>query len=506
MAVHSAAKKDANRSRAMIIERKRDMLWGTTMHIRSMSLMLLLGVALFTGAAAAAETANRSLVDAARQGDRQAVRSLLNGGAKVDVAGANGMTALIWAAHRNDTEMADLLLRAGADVKAANDYGATALYAAAANADPEITAMLLAAGADANARLLSGETPLMEAAERGNLETLRVLLSRGANPNAREANGGQTALMWAISERQSAVTEELVRRGADVHARSNNGFTALMFAAQTGDADSARVLLGGGANPNDIMPKTGLTPLIIAAAMGRTKVAALLLDNGANPEAVDADGFTPLHHAARNKEAVEMVRSLLRHRAKLNVRLSQKKPTVAASGIVLRGATPLALAAEINNLDAVKVLVDGGADPLIPTEQNTRPLMLAAGAGTDLARPRSPEERAMALQTVRFLVEQGADVNAAGEFGWTALHAAAYQGLNDVIEFLAGHGANLDVKDRFGQTPLSISYAIITRDIGDAYYQTPRVFRRDTADLLLKLGATALDRSGVVSVVLRPAE
>jgi ankyrin repeat protein len=83
---------------------------------------------------------------------------------------------------------------------------------------------------------------------------------------------------------------------------------------------------------------------------------------------------------------------------------------------------------------------------------------------------------------------------------------AAYQGLNDVIEFLAGHGANLDVKDRFGQTPLSISYAIITRDIGDAYYQTPRVFRRDTADLLLKLGATPLDRSGVVGVVLRPAE
>jgi ankyrin repeat protein len=490
----------------MIIERKRDMPWGITMHIRSMSLMLLLGVALFTGAASAAETANMSLVDAARQGDRQAVRSLLDDRAKVDVAGADGMTALIWAAHRNDTEMAALLLRAGADVKAANDYGATALYAAAANADPEITAMLLATGADANAPLLSGETPLMEAAERGNLETLRVLLSRGANLNAREANGGQTALMWAISESQSAVTEELVRRGADVHARSNNGFTALMFAAQVGDTDSARVLLSGGANPNDVMPKTGLTPLIIAAAMGRTKVAALLLDKGANPEAVAADGFTPLHHAAKNKEAVEMVGSLLRHGAKPNVRLAQKKPTVAASGIVLQSATPLALAAETNNLDAVKVLVDGGANPFIPTEKNTTPLLLAAGAGTDLARPRSPEERAMALQTVRFLVERGADVNAAGEFGWTALHAAAYQGLNDVIEFLAGHGARLDVKDRFGQTPLSISYAIITRDIGDAYYQTPRVFRRDTADLLLKLGATPLDRSGVVGVVHRPAE
>ena len=313
--------------------------------------------------------------------------------------------------------------------------------------------------------------------------------------------------MWATSERHSAVTEELVRRGADIHARSNSGFTALMFAAQQGDAESARILLTAGANPNDIMPKTGWTPLTIASAMGHADVAALLLDKGADPDAVDADGFTPLHHAVRNKDAVGMVRSLLRHGAKPNVRLSQNKPTaVAASGIVLQGATPLALAAEINDLDVVKALVDGRADPLIPTEQNTTPLMLAAGAGTDLARPRSAEERARALQTVRFLVERGADVNAAGQFGWTALHAAAYQGLNGVIEFLAGQGAKLDTKDRFGQTPLSISYAIITKDIGDAYYQTPRVFRRDTADLLLKLGATPVDRSGVVGVVHRPTE
>jgi ankyrin repeat protein len=482
------------------------MIEGATMHIRSTSLMLMLGVALVSGPAPAAETADKSLVDAARQGDRQAVRSLLDSGAKVDVAGADGMTALIWAAHRDDTEMAEFLLRAGADVAAANDYGATALYAAAANADPEITAILLAAGADANTRLLSGETPLMEAAERGNLETLRVLLSRGADPNLREANGEQTALMWGISERHAAVTEELVRHGADVNARSNKGFTALMFAAQVGDADSARVLIGAGAKANDIMPKTGLTPLIIAAATGRNKVAAILLDNGADPDAVAADGFTALHHAAKHKDAVEMVGALLRHHAKPNVRLVQKKPTVLASGIVLQGGTALAVAAEINNLGAVKLLVDGRADPSIPTERNTTPLMLAAGAGTDLARPRSPEERAMALQTVRYLVERGADVNAAGEFGWTALHAAAYQGLDDVIEFLAGHGANLDAKDRFGQTPLSIAYAVITKGIGDAYYQTPRVFRRDTADLLLKLGATPLDRSGVVAVVHRPAE
>jgi len=97
--------------------------------------------------------------------------------------------------------------------------------------------------------------------------------------------------------------------------------------------------------------------------------------------------------------------------------------------------------------------VEGGADPTIATEQGTTPLILSSGAGTDVQRARLPEERAMAVQTARYLVEHGADVNAAGQFGWTATHAAAYQGLNDVIGFLATKGAKLDTFDGLGQHP-----------------------------------------------------
>jgi hypothetical protein len=139
------------------------------MRFRATVLAGLLGVPLSVGAALAAETGNLSLVDAAKLGDREAVRSLLASRTKKEFAGLEGTAALIWAVTRNDMAMADLLLRAGANVKAANEYGATALYAAAANADPAMTVKLLAAGADANSHLLSGETPLMEAAHRGNL-------------------------------------------------------------------------------------------------------------------------------------------------------------------------------------------------------------------------------------------------------------------------------------------------------------------------------------------------
>src|SRR4030095_13323139 len=151
-----------------------------------------------------------------------------------------GTAALVWAATRNDLAMADLLLRAGANVKAANEFGATALYAAVAHADPAMTEKLLAAGADPNTALMSGETPLMEAARRGNLATVRVLLSNHANPNAREANGGQNALMWALSERQSAVVEELLKRGAEGAAAAKNHTTPLHVTAPPRAAARAR--------------------------------------------------------------------------------------------------------------------------------------------------------------------------------------------------------------------------------------------------------------------------
>jgi ankyrin repeat protein len=463
----------------------------------------MLGAPLVAGVALAAEPGKLSLVEAAKQGNRDVVRSLLGARADESLTGPEATEALIWAASRNDLEMADLLLGAGTDAKGANDYGATALYAAAGHADPAMTLKLLAAGADANARLASGETPLMVAARRGNLETLHALLSNRANPNAQEANGGQTALMWAISERHVAVVEELVRGGADVGVHSKRGSTALMFAAQQSNPGYARILLDAGANANDVMPRTGVTPLIIACAMGNADVAALLLDKRADPDAADVNSFTSLHHAAKDRGAVRIVKALLAHGAKPDVRLKQQKPSTTVNGVSLQGATPLLLAAEKNNFETIKVLVEAGADPLIATERNTSPLILAAGGGTDVVRPRGAKERATAIQTVRFLVEHGADVNGVGEFGWTPLHAASYQGLNDVIAFLVAKGAKLDAMDRLGQTPVSIASSVLTKDIGSEVLRIPRILRQDTVDLLLKLGATPLDRSGVAVVLQR---
>jgi len=100
-------------------------------------------------------------------------------------------------------------------------------------------------------------------------------------------------------------------------------------------------------------------------------------------------------------------------------------------------------------------------------------------------------------------VAHGTDVNAAGQFGWTAIHVAAYQGLNDVIEFLASKGGKLDTLDELGQTPLSISLSVLTKEAGARRLQIPRRYHKDTAELLLKLGATPLYKSGVHVVLQR---
>jgi len=164
------------------------------------------------------------------------------------------------------------------------------------------------------------------------------------------------------------------------------------------------------------------------------------------------------------------------------------------------------LAAEVNNFDAVKALLDAGADPHITTEHGTTALMLAAGAGTDEQRPRPAEERAMAIETAKLLVERGVDVTAVGQYGWTAVHAAAYQGLTDVLEFLVSKGGNINEMDAFGQTPLSIALAVLVQDIGARRLHIPRRYRKDVADLILKLGATPLDKSGVIVVLQRTGD
>jgi uncharacterized protein len=444
------------------------------------------------------------LAEAVENRDRAAARSLLEQHVDVNSPQPDGATALAWAAHWDDLETADLLIRAGADVNAANEYGVTPLSLACTNGSAAMVERLLMAGANPNATKLSGETALMTCARTGNLDTVQLLLEHGAEPNSKETSRGQTALMWAVAEKHPEVVRALIEHGADVHARSNGGFTPLLFAGQQGDVDSARLILAAGANVNESTPQDG-SSLVVASASGHAALAAFLLEKGADPNVADARGMTALHFAASGRNMLELVKLLLAKGANPNARLVKSVPL--AGDASLAGATPFLLAAATGNAGAMRVLAAGGADPLMTTKDNTSPLMVAAGVG--LFEERTEARYRTALEAVKAALELGADANAAGQNGWTALHGAAYTGADSIVQFLVEHGAKMDVKDQFGQTPLSIAEAVITAGLGENADVRPRKYRSSTANLLLKLGATPTAAAGVErvgSLAVKPAQ
>ena len=435
-----------------------------------------------------AAAALSSLTDAVKQQDASAMQKLLTEGADVNAASPDGTTALHWAARLRDLTAAELLVKAGANVKAANRYGVTPLSLACINGDAATVELLLQAGADPNTTLPEGETALMTAARTGNLKAVNTLLAHGAEVNKTEGWRSQTALMWASGEGHADVVERLIEQGADVHAKSETGFTAFLFAVREGRIDAARALLKAGATVSESLPprlkrSTGAgeyssegvySSLQLAISNGPFELAAMLLDAGADPNA-DEQGWKPLHAIAwirkpggganelgpigsGNMDSLELVRKLVEHGADVNAQMTKR----GKAGAIAIGATPFMVACKTADANLMRLLVELGADPLMPNKDNTTPLMAAAGVGT-----RSPGEDAgteeEVLEAVKLALELGNDINAVDDQGETAMHGAAYKHLPSVVEYLAANGADIEIwnrKNETGWTPLRIAAGV----------------------------------------------
>jgi ankyrin len=473
-------------------------------------LAALLGGALIAGAPVSAAEAPR-LADAAAKQDKAALRTLIRDKADVNAPQADGATALHWAVHWDDLESVDLLLRAGANVNAKNDYSATPLSLACTNGNAAMVEKLLSAGANPNAAAPSGETPLMRCARTGSAPAVKALLARKAEVSAKDNERGQSALMWAVAEKHPAVTEALIQGGADIRGRSKGGFTPLMFAARVGDVESAKILLSAGADLNETGP-LGMTPLLLASASGQEALGIFLLDKGADPNARDSSGATALHYALmkgltslneiRFANYVEhlfrpnmenLVKALLAHKANPNLPIQKRIALGGGHSDDILGATSFHLAAATPDAVAMRLLANAGADPKVKTKNGSTALMLAAGVsrGQDF----TDEDKPAALEAVRIALELGADINAANEDGLTAMHGAAANGANGVVQLLAEKGANLNPRDKYQQTPLSAAAGERLPWIpnGD---ELGEIMQPSTRDLLLKLGATPLNTPG----------
>jgi ankyrin repeat protein len=353
------------------------------------------------------------------------------------------------------------------------------LTLACINGNGQVVELLLGAGADANSSAGGGETVLMTASRTGRVGCVEALLARGADVNAREQNH-QTALMWAAADGHVEVVNALLKHGADFRTPLESGFTPFLFAVREGRTDVALRLIEAGADVNKVMrthddddlPPTN--PLILAIENGHFELAEALLAAGARPNE-QPGGFAALHavtwvrkplrgdgnpppHGSGKLTSLEFVRRLVQRGADVNVRLERGAPEFGR--FTTTGATPFLLAARSSDVPLMKLLIELGADPTLPNDDNCPPLLAAAGVGALDNGHEAAGTEEEALEAVRILLEHNAEVNAADDNGETAMHGAAYQSRPKLVKLLIEHGADIAVwnrKNKDGWTPLMIA-------------------------------------------------
>ncbi len=445
---------------------------------------------------------------AAKAGDRAAVRRLVAGGANVNQPAADGSTALLWAVYNADADLVRSLIAAGAKVDAANRYGVTPLLQAARTGDMPIMEALLKAGANSKLTHADGETPLMAAARTGRVDAVRLLLARGADVNGVDGNQEQTALMWAAAEGHTEVVSALLEAGAKPNVKAKltaiaqrshadhptGGFTALMWASRNGHDETVRTLVKAGANLNE---KNGdnASATMIAIANDRLDMANLLLDLGADPNdgslymAVDQhDGTTDM--LARdgglrrwdhpNKATtMDLIKRLLAAGADPNKAFQGQLHSISMCCGDNHNASAFYRAAVAADVEALKVLLPKSDLKWMPSAppaggrggQLGRSAVMAAstggrgatfGGGPGFGRLDKPVWREtgsrVPAEAVELLIKAGADADFQMEDdGNTALHQAVQRNDLEMIKVLARNGANLELYNWNGQTPIAVA-------------------------------------------------
>jgi len=484
---------------------------------------------------------------AASQGDAELVGALLKAGADVHkTTRLGGYTPLHLAAMEGDAPVIELLAASGAAVGAPTTTGATPLMLAATSGHTAAVQALLDRGADPNAvESSAGETALMFATADDRADVVALLLKRGARAEMVSKVADLTNLTPPEEQLQADLREAAAAKAAakgdkpaaapagadkkgiagltrgytyDELLGKQGGFTALHFAARQGAMRSIQALVDAGANVNEASAGDHTTPLVMATINGQFDIAKYLLDHGANPNIQSDAGMSPLFAALNIEWApksfypqpraqlqqhttyLALMKELLDKGAEPNARLKRKIWYTQYNFDLLRvdetGATPFWRAAYASDIEAMKLLLQYGADPNIATTKpagrvrgvevdreaeptdvsglppvpvggpGIPPLLAAAGAGYAEGFAGNAHRFAPTgmLAAVKYLVEEvGVDVNARDSDGNTAIHNAASRGDNEMIEYLVSKGGDPKAVNRGGRTTVDMANGPVQR-------------------------------------------
>ncbi len=476
------------------------------------------------------ENGETPLTVAACYGPKALVQTLLQRGADVFAANQLGQTALHQAVGCDNRPSVYLLISNGADPGATDKNGRTPLHYAAANRHLLLMTLLLSFGSDPSLKD-GGGVPALPFGPRTTAEVwcsldpvcqhhfpgVQERLSQ--LPAQRERDEAflqavQTLLNNDTPENMAAVQKAL-HDGAHLHTRTGGGRTALHLAAEKGHTALAALLLHEGAFPN-MGDDQGRRPLHLVR---NTDVATLLLEHGGKPGAPDKNGVTP-RALAKNIPALLTLYGggvppvvSTPPPARTPVTAAPPPPAPPPVTVVLNSHTEAVFEAPPPPAPAAPVTVTFSArtpvsfttpqppEPAKPPDEPTSPAtapaaatpsireidevlldaitirdvkntrkLLFYGADPNATGPQGRSALHLAVmegeeQLVAALVEKGADVNRATPQGWTALHTAAAAGAYGLVEQLLAAGADPNRRTADGATPRDLALARNDRHI-----------------------------------------
>ena len=445
---------------------------------------------------------------ACQNGSAPMIELLLNHGASANGANTLGTTPLMIAAASGSVDAVRVLLKHGADANARESAHQQTALMFAANLDRgDAIRALIELGADPNVQ--SKVTPIEKPARNfggnfnGNAEDPTAAATDGSD-GAGAARRGKPKDPTAAAEKAEAVAvaqpdtkksiaanekkpgepipeQHLEVVTADAQTSKTiqrdrggptmmGGFAPLHYAARQGSLAATVALLDKGANINELTESEQSTPLVLAIANGHLDVARVLVEHGADVNKANVMGVTPLYAtidvawvpyewspepiiAQEKTSYLDLMKLLLAHGADPNARLGRTIWSRVLSEnrvwIDVAGSTAFFRAAMADDVKAMQLLKAGGADPNIPTQNGTTPLLAAAGVGWGANYTKTAPDRMAAVQ---YCISQGNKVTTADTLGFTPLHGAAFVGDLQLIKFLVDNGARTDVKTKAGDT------------------------------------------------------
>jgi ankyrin repeat protein len=381
-----------------------------------------------------------ALMLASRCGSIQVVELLLMHHARLDLVNKEGKTALHHAAENGHWMLAEKLLDADEDmvtINAPDQNGRTALSIAIAEDERDFVFGILGEKygktVQVNLEDRNGDTPLILAVKTSNRQVVDVLLNRQVDTKLRNKNR-ESALVAAVKDDQPALVTMLLDHNRPNHADVDSGGgpnpTALYAAAQSGNVDAVRQLLGLGA---DVNATGGVfnTALVVAADGGWDEVVELLLERGADP---NLDGG-----AVANALCAAISSGLFFHC--MDDLLDSDHAVNKADA---QGRTAMHMAARRGSLEIFRILLSHEGDAERLDRQGRSVVHHAAMSGS--------------LEVVMFLDESGHELDAVDRDGWTPLHWACRSEMNEsVVQYLFDRMGDKTMPTEHGWTPQNIA-------------------------------------------------